>query len=180
MYERKRAEAGKEKGEKSCTIERVVIMSMKKGIVSLTLFLFGVCTLSGCTKDEILNHYNNIVQSAGSAELTGNLSLQGEKEKGIDDYTGSYQADYKDFSDTEYLFGGTSIKREAGKEISITCNLEVDEGTAKVFWSSGAEEPVTLIETTGEYQDTITLPDGGNYIGIECENFTGNIKLEIE
>ena len=86
----------------------------------------------------------------------------------------------KDFSDTEYLFGGTSIKREAGKEISITCNLEVDEGTAKVFWSSGAEEPVTLIETTGEYQDTITLPDGGNYIGIECENFTGNIKLEIE
>lgn len=50
----------------------------------------------------------------------------------------------------------------------------------KVFWSSGAEEPVTLIETTGEYQDTITLPDGGNYIGIECENFTGNIKLEIE
>lgn len=106
--------------------------------------------------------------------------IPGEKEKGIDDYTGSYQADYKDFSDTEYLFGGTSIKREAGKEISITCNLEVDEGTAKVFWSSGAEEPVTLIETTGEYQDTITLPDGGNYIGIECENFTGNIKLEIE
>ena len=63
--------------------------------------------------------------------MTGNLSLQGEKEKGIDDYTGSYQADYKDFSDTEYLFGGTSIKREAGKEISITCNLEVDEGTAR-------------------------------------------------
>ena len=73
-------------------------------------------------------------------------------------------------SDTEYLFGGTSIKREAGKEISITCNLEVDEGTAKVFWSSGAEEPVTLIETTGKYKDTFTLPDGGNYIGIECEN----------
>lgn len=155
-------------------------MSMKKGIVSLTLFLFGVCTLSGCTKDEILNHYNNIVQSAGSVELTGNLSLQGKKEKGIDDYTGSYQADYKDFSSTEYLFGGTSIKREAGKEISITCNLEVDEGTAKVFWSSGAEEPVILIETTGKYKDTLTLPDSGNYIGIECEDFSGNIELDIE
>ena len=24
------------------------------------------------------------------------------------------------------------------------------------------------------------LPDGGNYIGIECENFTGNIELNIE
>ena len=37
--------------------------------------------ISGCSKDEILNHYNNIVQSAGSIELTGKSSLQGEKKK---------------------------------------------------------------------------------------------------
>ena len=54
------------------------------------------------------------------------------------------------------------------------------EGTAKVFWISGSDEAVTLIEATGTYSDTITLPDGGNYIGIECENFTGNIELNIE
>lgn len=119
-------------------------------------------------------------QSTGSIALTGNLSLQGTKEKGIDDYTGCYTADYEDFSDTEYLFGGTSIKREAGKDLSIDCTLEVSEGTAKVFWLSGADEAVTLIETTGTYSDTITLPEGGNYIGIECENFTGSIELNIE
>ena len=132
--------------------------------------------LSGCSKDEILDHYNNIVQSAGAIELTGKSSLEGTKEKGIDDYT----ADYENFSDTEYLFGGTSIKREAGKELSIDCTLEITEGTAKVFWISGSDEAVTLIEATGTYSDTITLPDGGNYIGIECENFTGNIELDIE
>ena len=121
--------------------------------------------LAGCSKDEILNHYNNIVQSAGSIELTGKSSLQGEKEKGIDDYTGTYTADYANFSGTEYLFGGTSIKREAGKELSIDCTLEITEGTAKVFWISGSDEAVTLIEATGTYSDTITLPDGGNYIG---------------
>lgn len=136
--------------------------------------------LAGCSKDEILNHYNNIVQSAGSIELTGKSSLQGEKEKGIDDYTGTYTADYANFSGTEYLFGGTSIKREAGKDLAIDCALEVTEGTAKVFWISGADEAVTLFETTGTYSDTITLPEGGNYIGIECENFTGNIELNIE
>lgn len=37
--------------------------------------------LAGCSKDEILNHYNNLVQSAGTIELTGKSSLQGEKEK---------------------------------------------------------------------------------------------------
>ena len=67
-----------------------------------------------------------------------------------------------------------------GKELSIDCTLEITEGTAKVFWISGADEAVTLIEATGTYSDTITLPDGGNYIGIECENFTGNIELNIE
>ena len=153
---------------------------MKKIVLALTFVLVGSFMLAGCSKDEILNHYNNIVQSAGSIELTGKSSLQGEKEKGIDDYTGSYTANYEDFSDTEYLFGGTSIKREAGKDLSIDCALEVTDGTAKVFWISGADEAVTLFETTGTYSDTITLPEGGNYIGIECENFTGSIELNME
>ena len=153
---------------------------MKKIVLALAFVLLGSFMLSDCSKDEILDHYNNIVQSAGSIALTGNSSLQGTKEKGIDDYTGSYTANYEDFSDTEYLFGGTSIKREAGKDLSIDCALEVTDGTAKVFWISGADEAVTLFETTGTYSDTITLPEGGNYIGIECENFTGNIELDIE
>lgn len=156
------------------------MIPVKKIVLSLCLILCGVFILSGCTKDEILNQYNNIIQSAGSIALTRDSSLQGTKEKGIDDYIGSYTADYENFSDTEYLFGGTSIKREAGKELSIDCVLEVTEGTAKVFWISGADEAVTLLETTGTYSDTITLPEGGNYIGIACEDFTGSIELNIE
>ncbi len=92
---------------------------MKKIVLALAFVLLGSFMLFGCSKDEILDHYNNIVQSAGAIELTGKSSLEGTKEKGIDDYTGTYS-------------------------------------------------------------DTITLPDGGNYIGIECENFTGNIELNIE
>lgn len=156
------------------------MIPVKKIVLSLCLIILGTSVLSGCTKDEVLNQYNNIVQSAGSIALTGNSSLQGTKEKGIDDYTGSYTANYKNFSDTEYLFGGTSIKREAGKELSIDCTLEVMEGTAKVFWISGSDEAVTLIEITGSYNDTITLPEGGNYIGIEGENFTGCIELNAK
>ena len=71
---------------------------MKKIVLALTFVLVGSFMLAGCSKDEILNHYNNIVQSAGTIELTGKSSLQGEKEKGIDDYTGTYTADYANFS----------------------------------------------------------------------------------
>ena len=153
---------------------------MKKIMTLFLTILLGCFVLSGCTKDEILNHYNNAIQAIGPIELTNSLVLKGKKEKGVDDYTGTYQADYKNFSDTEYLFGGTSIEREAGKEIAVTCTLNITSGVAKVFWISGDDDPVILIETEGTYSDTITLPDGGNYFGIECSDFTGSVELNIE
>ena len=73
------------------------MIPVKKIVLSLCLILCCVSILSGCTKDEVLDQYNNIVQSAGSIALTGNSSLQGTKEKGIDDYTGCYTADYENF-----------------------------------------------------------------------------------
>lgn len=145
-----------------------------------------VCTLAislsitRCSKDEILDQYNNIVQLAGNATLTGDLSLKGKRTYGDDHYTGTYVADYKDFYKTEYLFGGTSIERENGKDISVSCDLEITEGTAKVFWVSGSDDPVILLETTDSYSETITLPEGGNYIGIMGDNFTGHLEINIE
>ena len=128
--------------------------------------------LAGCSKDEILDQYNNVVQSAGDTVLTSDFSLKGNRTYGDDCYTGTYTADYKDFSKTEYLFGGTSIERENGKDISVFCDLEITEGTAQVFWASGSDDPVILLETTDSYSETITLPEGGNYIGITGNNFT--------
>lgn len=153
-----------------------------KKIFSLVL----VCTLAiglsltGCSKDEILDQYNNVVQLAGNATLTGNLYLKGKRTYGDDHYTGTYVADYKDFSKTEYLFGGTSIKRENGKDISVSCDLEITEGTAQVFWISGSNDPVILLEATDSYSETITLPEGGNYIGVIGNNFTGHLEMNIE
>ena len=153
-----------------------------KKIFSLVL----VCTLAiglsltGCSKDEILDQYNNVVQLAGNATLTGNLSLKGKRTYGDDHYTGTYVAVYKDFSKTEYLFGGTSIERENGKDISVSCDLEITEGTAQVFWISGSDDPVILLEATDSYSETITLPEGGNYIGVIGNNFTGHLEMNIE
>ena len=153
-----------------------------KKIFSLVL----VCTLAiglsltGCSKDEILDQYNNVVQLAGNATLTGNLSLKGKRTYGDDHYTGTYVADYKDFSKTEYLFGGTSIERENGKDISVSFDLEITEGTAQVFWISGSDDPVILLEATDSYSETITLPEGGNYIGVIGNNFTGHLEMNIE
>lgn len=62
----------------------------------------------GSIKDEVFNPYNNIVQSAGSAQLARNPSLQGTKEKWIDDYTGCGTADDENFSDAWICSGNAS------------------------------------------------------------------------
>ncbi len=152
----------------------------KKYFPFLLISAFMLLSLTGCSKDEILNQYNNVVQSAGNTTLTGDFSLKGKRTYGDDHYTGTYVADYKDFSKTEYLFGGTSIERENGKDISVSCDLEITEGTAQVFWVSGSDDPVILLEATDSYSETITLPEGGNYIGIMGDNFTGHLEIDIE
>ena len=45
---------------------------------------------------------------------------------------------------------------------------------------SGSDDPVILLEATDSYSETITLPEGGNYIGITGNNFTGHLEMNIE
>lgn len=153
---------------------------LKRIIPILIILVFGCIILSGCNKDEILNHYNNTIEKLGASELTSTNKLIGSRTQGIDDYTGTYTANYDNITTTEYLFGGTSIKRKAGKDITVTCKLTIKEGTIKLFWLSGSDDPVTLTETRGTYSKDLTLPDGANYFGVECEDFIGSIELNIE
>ena len=154
--------------------------SVKKYVFFIIIFAMGSLLMTGCSKDEVLGRYNDVIQSVGNIELTGNIFLKGDREYGVDHYVGSYEADYKNFSGIEYLFGGTSIERESGKDVSVSCSLMVTNGTAKIFWISGSDKPVVLLETEGDYCDTITLPDGGNYIGVNCDGFTGSVNINIE
>lgn len=154
-------------------------------LVCFCVFVSCGC-LCGCgyskdeVKDEILGFYNMALQFAGELELTGDLSLTGKREYGVDHYTGKYSAEYQNFSKTEKLFGGTTIDREYGKDITVSCSMEITEGTAEIFWRSGSEEPVALLSADGEYEETLTMPEGGNYIGVTGEGFTGKVEIKIE
>ena len=46
---------------------------LSMGILMLSLLLVG------CSKNEILDQYNNVVQSAGNAALTSDFSLKGNR-----------------------------------------------------------------------------------------------------
>jgi len=150
---------------------------MKK-IMLLFMTVILLSCLFGCSKDEILDNYNSVLQTTGDIQLTRDASLVGKREYGVDHYTGNYKADYEKFSGEEILFGGTSIEREAGKKITLSCDLEIKEGVAQLLLISRSDKPKILYEVSGTYEEVITLPDGGNYIGVYGENFTGSIILQ--
>lgn len=131
-------------------------------------------------KDAILDAYSSLMDTAGSWALTPNRSLQGERVRGEDDYTGTYAADYEDFSGTELLFGGTTLDREAGDTVEVTCSLTVEEGEAAIFLNSGSEDPVILLSESGDYSSTIEVGGGSIYLGVWGEDVTGSLSIQIE
>lgn len=156
------------------------VRSVRKYTMLLICMLLCSCWLCGCSKDEILESYNEVLQFAGNFRLTSDFLLEGRRKFGVDHYTGEYTADCDNFSKTEYLFGGTTIKREYGKEVTIFCRIEGTSGSAEIFWESGSEEPSVLLDADGTCRETLTLPEGGNYIGITGDHFTGEVELWIE
>ena len=131
-------------------------------------------------KDAILDAYGSLVGTAGSWALTPDRSLHGERVPGEDDYTGTYAADYEDFSGTELLFGGTTLDREAGDTVEVTCSLAIEEGEATIFLRSGSEDPVLLLSESGDYSGTIEVGGGSTYIGVWGEGLTGSVSIQIE
>ena len=131
-------------------------------------------------KDTLVGAYGSLVDAAGSWALTPDRSLQGERVRGEDDYTGTYEADYEGFSGTELLFGDTTLDRATGNTVELSCSLDIEEGEAAVFLCSGGEDPVILLSESGDYTSTIEVGGGSTYIGVWGEGVTGSVSIQIE
>lgn len=134
----------------------------------------------GRLKDRLLEAYGTLLDEAGSTVLTPESRLKGRLEKGGDDYTGSYEADYSDFTGTELLFGGTTLEREGGSTLNITCTLSLENGSASVFLRSGSDDPVVLLSESGTYTGTVEVNGASTYIGVWGEHADGSVSIEIE
>lgn len=165
----------------------------KKVLAALCAVL---CTglLSGCSsggvldskekneqlKDTILETYDALIGGAGTAVLTPERSLEGRLTRGEDDYTGSYRASYTEFTGTEVLFGGTTLEREEGGSLELTCSLSLESGKAQIFLCSGSDDPEILLSGSGEYTGAWEVDGESTYIGVRCEDAVGELFIQIE
>ena len=148
---------------------------MKTACKLLCLALCVCLCLTGCAKDVLVESYDNLLKAAGRLSLTPDLLLQGEREKSEDGYSGAYRAEYRDFSGTETLLGGTTALDS--HTVDVTCSITVESGMLKLVLQRGSEEEV-LLEGTGSYAGTLTLESGSNFLCAVGESFRGTLQLE--
>ena len=155
------------------------IKVMAAAMLSLCLAL-GAAGCGGVQlKDNIINGFNDMLQYFSRHALTDEKDLQGDKGEGEDTYTGSYHAEYDDFSGTEYIFGGTGLKRENGSNLTVTYKLTVDSGTVKFYWRDKNEEEM-IADTSDSGTYAVTLDEGDNYLTLEGNHFCGSLWVTVE
>lgn len=127
----------------------------------------------------ILDQINDWADFFSPNAVTKDSTLTGERKTGADNYVGSYQAEYTDFDNEEYLFGGTAWKRIGGSELKVTYSLEIFSGTAALYWLDKKEQHI-IAETSESGTYTFTIHAGENFIVMKGEHFTGTLSLTVE
>ena len=162
-------------------------MKSTKAVLSLMLALCLTFSLAGCSsnhdkgslKDNLIDGWDNWIQSFSKHALTKEKDLQGEKDEGIDAYTGTYVATYDGFNGKEVIFGGTALNRENGNHLQVTYKLTIEDGTAELNWIAGNDE-YTITNSSSEDTKEYTISSGDNYIVLKGENFNGSLELTVK
>jgi len=85
----------------------------------------------------------------------------------------------EDFNDKEYIFGGTALERDKGSELTVTYELTVDSGTARLYWLDKGEEKM-IVDTSKNGTYSVTLDEGDNYLTLEGNDFCGSLQVVVE
>ena len=123
-------------------------------------------------KDEILNVYDSIIQTFSSKGLSKDKDLKGERNFGVDEYVGTYKAEYDNYT-------GTALHRKNGDHIKLTIKIKKQSGNINVISKLGENE-LSLISDDGEYEDTIYIDGMSYYLSINLDNFKGSIYIISE
>ena len=73
--------------------------------------------------DGFLEEINDWSEFFAAHFITKDQDLIGNRERGADNYVGTYEASYTQFDGEEYIFGGTSFKRKGGGDLYAAYSL---------------------------------------------------------
>ena len=155
---------------------------MKHTTIFLLLTVL-LLSLTGCRSNfmepEAMQEYlDGVVENIGDSQITDDDDLIGERLL-IDNnsYAGEYSAECNHMTGRDVVFGGASIHN---RDLFLSGHIETESGNATVRIRMNSEVVELEPDADGYFETTLKLDNGGNYIMVIYEDFSGMLKMTCE
>lgn len=155
---------------------------MKHTIIFLLLTVL-LLSLIGCRsyfmEPEAMHEFlDGVVENIGDSQITDDDDLIGERLLiDNDSYAGEYSAECNHMTGRDVVFGGASIHN---RDLFLSGHIETESGNATVRIRMNSEVVELEPDADGHFEITLKLDNGGNYIMVIYEDFSGMLKMTCE
>ena len=121
---------------------------------------------------------DGVVENIGDSQVTDDDDLIGARLLVDDDsYVGEYTAECSHMTGRDVVFGGASIHN---RDLFLSGHFETESGNATVRIRMNSEVVELEPDADGYFETTLKLDNGGNYIMVIYEDFSGMLKMTCE
>ena len=155
---------------------------MKHTIIFLLLTVL-LLSLIGCRSNfmepEAMHEFlDGVVENIGDSQITDDDDLIGTRLMVDDDcYVGEYTAECNHMTGRDVVFGGASIHN---RDLFLSGHIETESGNATVRIRMNSEVVELEPDADGYFETTLKLNNGGNYIMVVNEDFSGTVEMNSE
>ena len=146
-------------------------------LTSLLLSLNG-CKFNYMEPEEMKEFLDGVVENIGDSQITDDDDLIGARLLVDDDsYVGEYTAQCSHMTGRDVVFGGASIYN---RDLFLSGHIDAESGKATVRIRMNSEVIELEPDADGYFETTLKLDNGGNYIMVIYEDFSGMLKMTCE
>ena len=121
---------------------------------------------------------DDVVENIGDSQITDDDDLIGARFLVDDDnYAGEYKAECSHMTGRDVVFGGASIHNRA---LFLSGHIETESGNATIRIRMNDEVVELEPDADGYFETNLKLVNGGNYIMVIYEDFSGTMEMTCE
>ena len=149
-----------------------------KHLITYLLLAGMLLGLTGCRLNDV-EYLNGIVAQIGDSQITDDKDLIGTRvlTDSADPYAGEYTAECESVTGRDVVFGGASIHN---RELFLSGTVQAESGNATVRIRLNEEVFELEPDADGYFETTLKLDNGGNYIMVVYEDFSGKVEMTCE
>ena len=128
--------------------------------------------------EEMQEFLDGVVENIGDSQITDDDDLIGARFLADDDsYVGEYTAECSHMTGRDVIFGGASIH---SRELFLSGTIQAESGRVTVRIRLNGEVFALEPDADGYFETTLKLENGGNYIMVAYEDYSGKVEMTCE